>query len=313
MNNIYITNVKDAPSLSGIIFSDYEIDKINWLSMVQIAYKKICEAKINLSKMAIVYKKSDNLFDFKFIQVKKNNDKINFETNANCGNSMLAVAKVIFSNLNNKEDIVIKNIDTNFEIMIKDMGDCFIFKVLSLENKNINSFKMSDKSSGEYKIFYNGKKISYSLVNVVNEYILIKAEDIGIRSIEELLSLDENDNIYFPMVKEIRKNIIEKNNLRKESEFPKIAVVYDKGNLAARTVYLNNWHSGLPLTGAITIMFATKMKDSILYKNNNCNDTIFTTKGEKIIKIDNDVNGNIINVISKFEKDNNTEKNLKII
>ena len=60
-------------------------------------------------------------------------------------------------------------------------------------------------------------------------------------------------------------------------------------------------------------MFATKMKDSILYKNNNCNDTIFTTKGEKIIKIDNDVNGNIINVISKFEKDNNTEKNLKII
>ena len=49
MNNIYITNVKDAPSLSGIIFSNYEIEKINWLSMVQIAYKKICAAKINLS------------------------------------------------------------------------------------------------------------------------------------------------------------------------------------------------------------------------------------------------------------------------
>ena len=149
MNNIYITKVDGAPSLSCIIFCDCEIEKIDWKNIAQNAYKKICENKINLSKMAIVYKKDDFQYDFKFIQIKKNNSKIEFETNANCGNSMLAAAKVIFDIVKSKESIVIKNIDTNFEIQIKDMGDCFIFKVLSLENKNINSFKMSDKSSGE--------------------------------------------------------------------------------------------------------------------------------------------------------------------
>lgn len=310
MNNMYVTSVVGAPSLTAVIFCNEDMKNINWKSIAEEAYLRLNNNDIKLSKMAIVVPKSEDEFDFKFIQVKNQNDEVTFETNANCGNSMLASAKIIF-NLYKNKSVVITNIDTKFKLLVEDKEDTFCYRVLSIENKNIDSFKMFENEH-DFCIIFNGKIIKYSLINAVNEYILINAEDIGINSKEQLLELDNEDNKYLPIVKAIRKMIIEKYNMDRESEFPKIAVIYSKDDLAARTVYLDKWHSGLPITGTITIMLATKMKGTIIYDCNNNKEKILTPKGEKMLKVDIDDNGKVKMILGTLSKIGDLQRIQKI-
>lgn len=298
MNKIYITSVLGAPSPTAVIFSDEDVKELSWRDVAESTYYFLKEKEVKFSKMAIIYKKSDDSYDFKFVQIKDMDKNLSMESNANCGNSMLASARVIFMLLddnqkNNVSCITITNVDTKLEILIQRSEDCFNMTVKNLENKNINEFRMYDGSE-KCTIKFGEKYINYSMINAINEYILVDAEEIGIHSEEELLALDKSDDTYLPKVKELRKAIIDKHNLNKESEFPKIAVIYNKEQLAARTVYLDSWHKGLPITGSVTIMIATKIKNSIIYNASKENNVIHTPNGDKIVQIDLDNNNRIV-------------------
>lgn len=291
MNKIFISNILGAPSPTAVIVSNEDVNFIDWKKIAKEVYSYLKKKEIKFSKMAIISEDSKDSYKFKFVQIKNTNGIVLFESNANCGNSMIASARVIYK-LNqaidkNMSKVLITNVDTNLQFLIDSVEDSFNIEILNLKDKDINSFKMFANSE-KNEIEINKKTIKFSMIDAVNEYIIVNAKDIGINSKEELLSLDGADELYLPKVKKIRNSIIEKYNLEKESEFPKIAVVYNNGGLAARTVYLDSWHKGLPITGAITIMVASKMQGSVIYNRDLKEDIIETPKGEKNVHIELD-------------------------
>ena len=277
MYKFYFSSVVGAPSPTLVIISKQGIEKINWVSVIHDTYEKIKLKNIKFSKIAIIFEKSENNYDFKFFQIKFNEDKIQFESNANCGNSMIAASKVVFDINNKIKKIKIKNIDTDLEFLVKKENDYFNIKVISLSNALIKEFKMYNFSD-ILTINDELKNIKINLVNVVNPYIIVDAKDLGINSSCELLRLNEHDTFILNKVKLIRDYILNKYNLDKNSEFPKIAVVLKGGVITARTVYLSKWHKGLPLTCAITIAVLSKMKNSLIYCGNSSNINILTPK-----------------------------------
>ena len=132
--------------------------------------------------------------------------------------------------------------------------------------------------------------INVSIIDIVNPYIIINAKDLGIKTDVELLSLKNSDVGVLKKVKKVRRDIINKYNLKQNSEFPKIAVVLNNKKLTARTVYLDGWHTGLPITAAVTIAITGKMRNSVIYNQALKSSGILNPKGikEVIIKTDNE-------------------------
>ena len=292
MNKVYISSILGAPSPTAVIMSKEDVELLDWKKIAEETYNYLKRKEINFSKMAIISEKNKNSYKFKFVQIKIKDGALSLESNANCGNSMIASARVIYKlneveNNKNISKVLITNVDTNLQFLIDKVEDSFNIEILNLKGKEIDSFKMFKKSE-KNKIVIDDEEIEFSMVNAVNEYIIVNAENIGIKSKEALLSLNETDKMILPKVKQIRSAIKEKYNLDKESEFPKIAIVYSDGVLAARTVYLDGWHKGLPITGAITIMITSKMQDSVIYNKDLIEDIIETPKGEKNVHIELD-------------------------
>ncbi len=281
MKKIYIVNVLGAPSPTAVVLVEENNDIANWRKLAYNAYYFLQAKEINFSKMAIIKLKDKNNYDFKFIQIKKTDDIVEFESNANCGNSMVACARAVYK----QDNISLTNIDTGLKISVEKNENSFDLNVTSLVGKNVNSAKIKEN-------FENSK---FSLINIVAPYIIVNAEDFGIKTNEELLTLNENNRDILERAKKLRKDIAKKYDFDENSEFPKIALVLNNSNnLCARTIYLNNWHPGLPLTGAISIQLASKIKGSVIYNENFQGNEILTPKGPKIINIDIDDNGQIL-------------------
>lgn len=296
MNEIYISNVIGAPSPTAVIVTKEKINEINWQKKANEIYYFLKSKNIHFSKMSIINFKEGNEYDFKFIQLKIKDGKLLTETNANCGNSMIASARIIYmlSEKNNKtlNDIIITNIDTGLKIKIVKNENCFNLEFVSLVGKNIDDTKMFEGSELAY-INEDFGNVNFTMLDVVNPYIIIDAKKIGIQDKSTLLGLNEEDIDILEKVKKIRKDIINKYNFSEDSEFPKIAIVLSNGELVARTIYLDSWHKGLPLTAAISIAVASKMKNSVIY-NDLDNNEILNPKGSKNVTIQTDNIGNIL-------------------
>ena len=95
MCKIYLAGMNGAPSKTAVIISKVELENIDWKKLSIETYNFLQEKQIEFSKLAIIYEKNKNVFDYKFIQIKNQNGQIELETNANCGNSMLAAARIV--------------------------------------------------------------------------------------------------------------------------------------------------------------------------------------------------------------------------
>lgn len=291
MYKVYIAEVIGAPSPTAIIEVESNIEKLNLEKLALETIKFLEKQNLVVSKIAVLGPKKEDKYTFKAIQVRQNNNKICFEFNNNCGNSMLAVARVIFENKEIKEDkISIINIDTNFIMSIVKKNNVFNLSIDSLIGKEINQTKIFENLEKTY-INKELKTIDVTLIDVVNPYIIVNAKDVGIKNEEEILNLSNEDNENdekLKYVKEIRDIVIEKYKFKKDSEFPKIAIVLNNNDLVARTIYLNNWHKGLPITAIITIAVASKILDSVIFNKEKSYTKILTANGIKDINIDID-------------------------
>lgn len=293
MNKIYVTSVVGAPSSTAVIISDDEISKINWQDIASKTYYFLKSKNIVFSKLAIIKLKSDNIWDYKFIQIKNKNNILEFESNANCGNSMIASARVIFMISKSTNNIILTNIDTKLEVSVINQGDSFDIEFCSLIGKSIYSFQMFGINE-KINIVKRFGNINASIIDVVNPYIIVNAEGFGIETSEELLKLDLNDRNIIEKVKEVRKDIIKEYNFSENSEFPKIAIVLHKDKIASRTIYLDNWHKGLPITAAISVIVVSKIKNSSIYREDSEINEILTPKESKRISIKTNPKGIIL-------------------
>lgn len=292
MRKIYIANVVGAPSPTVVIISEKPIDKIDW---EQVTFETIFFLKskqVNFSKLAIIYPLNERIYDFKFVQVKCKNNVIKIESNANCGNSMVASARVVYMLAEMRKEIIngilLVNVDTNLKVLVEKRKSCFDIEFNSLKGKSINSAKLFEGSE-TVSITEDFGEIKVSIVDIVNPYIILNAKEIGIKTSMKLLDFEEHDTEILEKIQKIRKDIIDKYDLKLNSEFPKIAVVLNDKELIARTVYLGSWHKGLPITAAVSIAITSKMKNSVIYNRSLNNKKILNPKGYKkvIIKIDN--------------------------
>lgn len=292
MKTVYLTNVVGAPSPTAVIVSENVLNKIDWKKEALEVYYFLKLKNIDFSKMAIINSKSKSKYDFKFIQIKVKDEILDFESNANCGNSMIASARVAFmiedKKHNFQDEITIMNIDTNLEMSVIRKENSFDLVFNKLIGKSINDIKMFEGAE-LINIDEGYERVKASIINFVNPYIIINAKDLGITCKEELLHLDESDKDVLERVKNIRKNIIKRYNFDEKSEFPKIAIVLCDHGLSARTIYLDRWHKGLPITATLSIAVMTKIKNSIIYRPDLEIDEILTPQGGKKIsvKIDN--------------------------
>jgi hypothetical protein len=94
-------------------------------------------------------------------------------------------------------------------------------------------------------------------LKVSNPYLLFDAGKLGI-SPSEMLSLHGAPDARLltclgAEADEVRSHL----GLAPESDLPKLALLLsDEGRILARTIYLDQWHPGLPLTGLVTFIVA---------------------------------------------------------
>lgn len=297
MRKVYLANVIGAPSPTAIIILEEAIDKINWQQVAFETYYFLQSKQVDFSKLAIINLRNKSTYNFKFVQIKNRNSIIELETNVNCGNSMFASARVVYM-LDEKQQgirnsISLTNVDTKLEISIEKRENYFDAKFNSLCGKTINSAKLFEGSEA-ITINESFGNINASIIDIVNPYIIVNAKEFGVNTITELLVLGDEDTDVLRKVKKVREDIIKKNKLKAHSEFPKIAVVLNDNGLAARTIYLDSWHTGLPITAVISIAVTSKMRNSVIYSPHLIVKEILTPKGRKRVNVKTNSEGLIL-------------------
>ncbi|QIZ66983.1 PrpF domain-containing protein [Geobacillus subterraneus] len=245
----------------------------NWMSL----NLKCCPTKIALIKAS---QRKDCELEYLFVQVIIDYPNFRFDFSGNCGHSLIAAAaqaiwRSVIPASEGLQRINVLMLNTNTKITIEvDTSElwcgrinCSIIYYVPFNSKLLPTGKPLD----EIKI--QGKSIPVSIINAGNPYILINANYFGIHSKECLFSDQEH---LVPTLLEIRKQIGSRLGFSVTSVFPKIALVLtERGkdgylkSLAARSIYVNNWHPSLGVTGLVCLGVATNIADSILYNVEN--------------------------------------------
>lgn len=240
--------VVGAPSLTAVVNcgENYIADLED---IAQKVLKVLQKQNIGFSKLAIVFKSIDK-YNFKFYQIK-NGYLID---NLNCGNSMIAAAialqKKTLSNC-----VSVYNIDTSMEVEVisdRERRSSYSVVISSLINLRYTDTFMEEK---EIYDEHENKFIRFTYLDIANPYILIKAHELGIENPTELLNLSKkNSPFIYDRTERIRQKIAQSLGYSHKSGLPKIAVyIINDKSIVARTIYLNNWHNGLPVTCMITM------------------------------------------------------------
>lgn len=289
MNSIllYVLKPVGAPSATAVIALNDNENFVNWerISKKCCAFLKANDTK--LSKIAILGQKESGTYPFKFVQVRKKLDgMMGFETGYDCGNSMTA-AGYIASIISGEPSIEVANIDTKLKVLLTIDGDNINFSVIYIVKNRINEVPWY-AGSELVSLYLQDRQVNITLINICNPYILVNATSLNVDTVKQLLSFNNNtaDDI-LSVLEDIRSRVIEQMNLDADSEFPKIAIVHNRELLAARTIYLNKWHDGLPLTAAISILAARKIEHSVIHSLDN-KDYILMTKGKRYFSFELD-------------------------
>jgi|GEM_PF-7018463 len=279
-NLVYVLQPVGAPSATAVVVLSCDDDFLQWESISRQCTDFFQKLQINISKIALLSYKEKGIQSYKFVQVRKTiNGLLGFETSYDCGNSMIA-AGYVSSLINGEKTLEIANIDTKLRFLLYINDDTIDLKMTNLLKNSIDSaLWLTDYE--HITVDCNNSKVKITLINSCNPYIIVDAKSLNVNSVEQLMKLNNNNNdeiIY--ALKSIRQRVIKDFSLNKDSEFPKIAIVYSGDVLAARTIYLNKWHDGLPITAIISILIATKIKKSVIY-NLKKHKYILTAKGKK--------------------------------
>lgn len=273
--SISIIRPLGAPSPTAVITTDRSIDVFNLDELVRAITHVLRTNNISLSKVAVLGPQIDQgTLSFKFIQLRSSDhDRLKYETNINCGNSMISAGIIALEEyalmLSRSKEIKLLNIDTGMLIHLIENEDSrsYTLSIPSLIGKDISYAKI-DHQSERIEILGLKSKVNITLLDLINPYIIVNALDLNITSVDEILKLSRDTGNIFESVYFLRQQIIKKYRYE-DSEFPKIALVLREGDnvFAARTVYLNDWHRGLPITGIISIAAATKINNSVINYN----------------------------------------------
>lgn len=240
--------VAGAPSLTAVVncgencIADLE-------DIAQKVLKVLQKQNIVFSKLAIVYKNIDK-YNFKFYQIK-NGYLID---NLNCGNSMIAAA-IAVQNKTLSNCVSVYNIDTLMEVEV--ISDIERHTSYSVVINSLINLRYTDTFIEEKEIYdeSENKLIRYTYLDIANPYILIKAHELGIENSTELLHLSKKKCPFiYDRTERIRQKIAQSLGYSHNNGLPKIAIyIIENNSIVARTIYLNNWHNGLPVTCMITM------------------------------------------------------------
>jgi len=257
-NNNYSLNITDIFKVNGgpspVAVFEKPIGESND-SAYQSILKNTYRAGFKITKIAqIDFCKNSVLFTS--IQVINKGKHTLFDTSGNCGNSMSASIYYAYRHLFIPQTkVVLKSAKSDFSISAwnyfeKDNNASFNLHIDSLENFKLDKSQISNRTTR-----FGDKQIPYTLINIANPYIILPAERFGVNDVVRMTSSTEDSLI--TLLSQIRKHIIQVSQLPLDSEFPKVAIVSQKNeSIQARTIYLNKFHPGLPLTGVINLIIA---------------------------------------------------------
>lgn len=268
-----------GPSFTAV-FKEHQLpfEKMEQVAVLKKAFKKLQTLGHVVSKLAIVSSLEDSSeLSFRSIQVRgadENKDPI-LEGGGNCGNSMIASTLVSIrekyrDSLTRGITVRIRNVDTNFIADMEVVDDSeisrmtFDMHIVHLTGQILKNALLKE-TSATWFVPVDGEQIPVTTLNIANPYIIVPSTSIGIKDTENLLRAEDQDDNVLERVKNIRSAVIRILALSPDSEFPKIAAVHAAGTMiSARTLYLQKWHPGLPITGAISLVVATQIKNSVL-------------------------------------------------
>ncbi len=272
-----IAESKGAPSPTAV-FEDRGFDSpLRHSRRLKSAYVALRESGYDFSKIALI-SCAEGGIGYRGVHVKgpEEDGTPILECGRNCGNSMLAAAIVAMRHqfsgaIDNECHLRVTNKDTqlvaDMEILEGDIakGMSIDMHISSVIGRNVRGTLMNPDAMPTWSVHTNSGPVSVTTLNLVNPYIIAEAESLGIRNPDDLLSLPSDDQNVVDNLKRVREAVIEALTLKTDSEFPKIAAVHQSGRtIAARTLYLNGLHKGLPITGIISVAAASHLSGSLV-------------------------------------------------
>ncbi|MEO7194658.1 MAG: PrpF domain-containing protein [Pseudonocardiaceae bacterium] len=225
-------------------------------------------------KIALIAPSAHPMFDldYRFVQALPG-DGDGFDFRGSCGHSILSSimvasrqgwvrrltpgARVRVNVLNNGDNVVAEVDEVN------RTASCFTVHFVYQEPKRLGDLLLLGVTTNELALA--GARVPVSMISMGNPYVFVAADDVGVRTQEELFADDPGLFTRLTTLKEAAADLL---GWPAGGAFPKIAAVgqYLPGRLAVRAISVPRWHPTLALTGTTCLGIAATIEDTIPYR-----------------------------------------------
>ncbi|MGW2151562.1 hypothetical protein ACWCOT_45190 [Nonomuraea bangladeshensis] len=187
---------------------------------------------------------------------------IRVETRGDCGNSMVA-AMLAVSDETGRTDLRMRNRCTGVVASIRRCGRRSSWELVEADFTE----GLAGRSADEFVLAVptDSMGVPVSVLDAMNPYVIVHAADIGATA-DTLIARDPGPALLDRLCR-LRRHVGALLGGPLDGEFPKAAIAC-RGpgrQIVGRTIYLGQWHPGLPLTGGITLALAALAPGTVLF------------------------------------------------
>ncbi|MDD5074687.1 MAG: hypothetical protein PHO54_02305 [Candidatus Peribacteraceae bacterium] len=289
-----IAETVGAPSATAVLRESHLDLPLQTSVRLRNVYQRIFSKDPRITKIAVISDPGDESVGYRIVQAKTKENDFSFECGRNCGNSMIAAALIALRDRNRHlrqegRHVRTVNLDTSLTseltLLSGSSPECLRTDVdiISMHGMNPSDALLKPGVPVCTVPSQDRVRIPFTALHVVNPYVIFSAAALGIRTHDELLTIERSNPAMLDTLLQLRKRVIECLSLTKNREFPKVALALcDEDRISARTVYLGAWHRGLPLTALITTAVASAIPGSVAFRQNPAMPLQIQTPQERI-------------------------------
>lgn len=244
-----------APSPTAVLHVEALPDDEACARLVRDTFPSL-RAGVELTKTIVVSSAGDDRYACRFVQVL-GRDVAGVPvvaTRRDCINSMVAAGGATIRR-RDVDEVSLTNADTGLAIVVRRSRDGAGLDVETLLSAPVHP--------GDAVVTLAAPGPRAAVVTVNNPYLLVHAGDLGLTTgdLVELRGVARPELVasVASLVAMVREHLA----LPADEDLPKLALLLaGERELVARTVYLDRWHPGLPLTGLVNFVLAALVPGS---------------------------------------------------